>query len=93
MQRQTSLEHISNTTLDLGIFDIKGSEVMMMWQRADERSKEITQTHGGKNEKMRCPKPDTNAEKCHVQERHTTNITKTWLHFPPPFLASTPIIF
>ena len=93
MQRKTSLEHIGGTTLDLAVFDIKGSEVMMMWQRENERSKEITQTHGGKNEKMRCPQPDTNAKKCHVQERHTANITKNWFHSPPPFSASTPIIF
>ena len=36
------------TTLDLVVFDIKGSEVMVTWKRVDERSKEITQTHGGK---------------------------------------------
>ena len=48
MQRPTSLEHIGGTTLDLVVFDIKGSEVMMTWKRTDERSKEITQTHGGK---------------------------------------------
>ena len=48
LQRSTSLEHIGGTTLDLVVFDIKGSEVMMMWQRVDERSKEITRTHGGK---------------------------------------------
>ena len=47
MHRKTSLEHISDTTLDLVVFDIKGSEVMMMWQIEDERSKDITQTHGG----------------------------------------------
>ena len=76
LQRKTSLEHISNTTLDLVVFDIKGSLVMMMWKRVDERSKEITQTHGGKNDVMRCPQTDTNADKCHVQERHTANITK-----------------
>ena len=63
-------------TLDLAVFDIKGSEVMRMLQRADERSKEITQTHGGNNDEMRCPQPDTNADKCYVQERHTANITK-----------------
>ena len=48
MQRQTSLEHISHRTLDLAVFDIKGYEVMVTWQRSDERSKEITQTHEGK---------------------------------------------
>ena len=93
MQTKTSLKHISNMTPHLEVFDIKESEVMTMWQGEDERSKEITQTHGGKNDEMRCPQPDTNADKCHVQERHTTNITKTWFHFPPPLLASTPIIF
>ena len=65
----------------------------MMWQRENERSKGITQTHGGKIDEMRCLQLDTKADKCHVQERHTANITKTWFHFPPPFLASTPIIF
>ena len=68
MQRKTSLEHIRSTTLDMVVFEIKGSKVMMTWQRVDERSKEITQTHGGKNDEMRCPQPDTNADKCHVQE-------------------------
>ena len=63
-----SLEHINDTTLDLAVFDIKGSEVMMTWQRENERSKEITHTHGGKNDEMRCSQPDTNADKCHVQE-------------------------
>ena len=42
---KTSLEHIDGTTLDLVVFDIKGSEVMTMRQREDEQSKEITQTH------------------------------------------------
>ena len=49
-------------------FDIRGSEVMMTWKREDERSKQITQTHGGKNDEMRCPQPNTNADECHVQE-------------------------
>ena len=44
----TSPEHIGDMTLDLAVFDIKGSEVMVTWERADEWSKEITQTHGGK---------------------------------------------
>ena len=44
----TSLEHIGDTTLNLVVFDIKVSEVMVAWQRENERSKEITQTHGGK---------------------------------------------
>jgi len=56
-------------------------------------SKEITQTHGGKNDEMRCPQPDTNADKCHVQERHTADNNDDGSIFPPPFLASTPIIF
>ena len=66
---------------------------MMMWKRENERSKQITQTHRGKNDEMRCPQPDTNAGKCHIQERHTANIAKTWFHFPLPFLVITPIIF
>ena len=45
---KNSLEHIGGTTLDLAVFDIKGFEVMVTWKRADELSKEITQTHGGK---------------------------------------------
>ena len=48
LQRSTSLEHIGGTTMDLVVFDIKISGVMMMRQREDERSKGITQTHGGK---------------------------------------------
>ena len=68
MQSETSLEHIGNTTLNLVVFYIKGSEVMMTWKREYERSKEITHTHGGKNEEMTCPQPDTNANECHVQE-------------------------
>ena len=65
----------------------------MTWQRADERPKQITQTHGGKNDEIRFPQPDTNENECHVQERHTADTTENWFHFPPPFLASTPIIF
>ena len=80
-------------TLDLAVFDIKGFEVMMTWKREYERSKYITQTHGGKNDEMRCPQPDTNVDECHVQERHTANITKDWFNFPPPFLASTQLFF
>ena len=49
MQRPTSLEHIGGTTLDLEVFEIKGSKVMVTWQRVDEQSKEITQTHESKN--------------------------------------------
>ena len=45
-----------------------------------------------KNE-MRCPQPDTNADKCHVQERHTADDNDDGSIFSPPFLASTPIIF
>ena len=48
LQRSSSLEHIGSTAVDLVVFDIKISEVMMTRQRADERSKWITQTHGGK---------------------------------------------
>ena len=48
---KTSLKHTDGTTVDLVVFDIKGFEVMVTWQRADERSKEITQTHGGKQMK------------------------------------------
>ena len=33
MQRQTSLERIGDTTLDLAVFYIKVSEVMMTWKR------------------------------------------------------------
>ena len=48
MQRSTSLEHIDGTTLDLVVFDVTRSEVMVTWQRENEQSKEITQTHGDK---------------------------------------------
>ena len=48
LQRSTSLEHIGGTTVDLAVFDIKRSEVIVTRQRADERSKGITQTHEGK---------------------------------------------
>ena len=68
MQRSTSLEHINGTTVSLAVFDIKRLEVIVTRQRADELSKEITQTHGGKNDKMRCPQPDMTVDKCHVQE-------------------------
>ena len=82
LQRSTSLEHIGGTTVYLVVFDVKSSEVMMTWQRVTERSKEITQTHEGKviNE-MRCPQPDTNADKCHVQERHTADTTMILVPF------------
>ena len=76
LQRSTSLEHIGGTTVELAVFDVNGSEVMMTRQWADERSNRITQTHGGKwKNKMRYPHPDTKAEKCHVQERHTADTT------------------
>ena len=52
LQRSTSLEHIGHTTVDLAVFDVKRLEVMTTRQREDERSKGITQTHGGK-QKMR----------------------------------------
>lgn len=48
MQRLTSLEHISGTTVDLAVFDINRSEVMVTKERADGRSNKITRTHGGK---------------------------------------------
>ena len=48
LQRSTSLEHIDGTTVDLAVFDIKRSEVIVTRKRADERTKGITQTHGGK---------------------------------------------
>ena len=57
-------------TPDLAVLYIKRSEVMMMWQRENERSKQITQTHGGKNEEMRCPQPNTNVDEFHAQEQH-----------------------
>ena len=44
------------------------------------------------NEK-KIPQPDTNVDKCHVQERHTADTTMILVPFYPPFLASTPIIF
>lgn len=43
---------------------------------------------------MRCPHLDTKTDMCHVQERHTADTTIITVPlFPPPFLASTPIIF
>ena len=36
LQRSTSLEHIGGTTVDLAVFDIKISEVMMTRQRVNE---------------------------------------------------------
>ena len=57
---KTSLEHIGSTTLDLAVFDIKGSEVMVTRKRADERSKWITQTHEGKMTNMGYPQPNMN---------------------------------
>jgi len=47
-QRTTYLEHIGGKTVDLAVFDINRSEVMVRRKRADERSNRITQTHGGK---------------------------------------------
>ena len=52
LQRSNSLEHIGGTTVDLVVFDIKRSEVIVTRQREDEWSKRITQTHGSK-QKMR----------------------------------------
>ena len=49
-------------------------------------------TEASENE-MRCPQPDTNADKFRVQERHTADDNNDGSIFPPPFLASTPIIF
>ena len=45
-----------------------------------------------KNE-MRCLHPDMKADKCHIQERHTTDTTIIMVPFSPSFLASTPVIF
>ena len=47
-QRSNSLEHIGGTTVDLAVFDINRSEVMLTRQREDERSNRITQSHGSK---------------------------------------------
>ena len=94
MQRPTSLEHIGGTTLDLEVFDIKRSEVMVTWKRADEWSKEITQTHEGKHiNEMRHPQPEMNADKCHVQERHTANMTTILVPFSPTISGEYPNYF
>ena len=48
LQMLTSLEHIGGMTVDLAVFDINRSGVMMTRKREDESSKGIIQTHGGK---------------------------------------------
>ena len=79
--------------MDLAVFEIKESEVMMTWKKADERSKEITQTRGGKSDKMRRPQPNTNADKCHVQEQHTANMTTILVTFSPTISGEYPNYF
>ena len=80
-------------TPDLAVFDIKESKVMMTWKRVDERSKQITQTHGGKNDGMGCSQLDTNADECHVQERHTANTTMILVPFFPTISGEYPNYF
>ena len=94
MQRSTSLEHINGMTVDLAVFDINGSEVMATRQRTDGRSKGIIQTHEGKaKNEMRCPQPNTNADKCHVQERHTADTTMMLVPFFPTISDEYPNYF
>ena len=46
----------------------------------------------GKNE-MRYPQPDTNADKCHVQERHTADTTMMLVPFFPAISGEYPNYF
>ena len=42
---------------------------------------------------MRCPQPDTNADKCHVQERHTVDTTVIMVPFFPQHFWRVPQLF
>ena len=42
---------------------------------------------------MRCPQPDTNADKCHVQERHTVDATIIMVPFFPTISGEYPNYF
>ena len=81
---KNSLEHIVDTTLDLAVFDIKGSEVMVTWQRADERSKEITQTHGD-TKITKWDVPNLTRMQTSAISKSDILPTKVWFHFPHHF--------
>ena len=49
-------------------------------------------TEASENE-MRCPQPDTNADKCHVQERHTTDTAMMLVPFIPRHFWRVPQLF
>ena len=42
---------------------------------------------------MRCPQPDTNADKCHVQERQTADMTMMLVPFFPTISSEYPNYF
>ena len=96
LQRSTSLEHIGGTTVELAVFDVNGSEVMMRGNeqmRGQIGSPEPTEAS---ENKVRYPHPDTKAEKCHVQERHTadtTRITVPKFSFSPAISGEYPNYF
>ena len=46
-----------------------------------------------KNDEMRCPQPDMNANECHVQERHIADTTKTGSIFPHHFWRVPQLFF
>ena len=94
LQRSTSLEHIDGITLYLAVFDIKGFEVMVTWKRADEQSKEITQTQEGKRiMRWDVPNPTRMPTSAMFKRDILETRLQSWFHFPTPFLESTPIIF
>ena len=63
----------------------------------NERSNRVPKSmEASERYEMKYPHPGHESKKCHVQERHTA-VTVTIMvqkfYFPPPFLASNPIIF
>jgi len=58
-----------------------GDKAMSRWEVKQDHPNPWRQV---KNE-MRCPHPDTNADKCHVQEWHTANATTVLVPFPHHF--------
>ena len=72
---QLLFEHIGGTTVELAVFDINRSEVMVTRQWAKRGQIGSPEPTEASENEVRCSHPDTKAEECHVQERHTADTT------------------
>ena len=90
MQRSTSLEHMNGTTVDLAVFDIKRSEVkeQMRGQKGSPKPTEASE----KREEMSPTQHECRQVPC-LRATYCRHNNDAGSIFPPPFMASTPIIF